>query len=621
MYKYEEITNINRKTVVSEADKVLSEGWARRNYPTVFLQEEIPWTMNSQEDRSWNFHVHSWDMLDYLLAAHSETGSEKYLTPSFLIALEWAKRFSSHESMSEEPGVTNMAWYDMAVGLRAYRLAYIIDAAAVGHCGSVEERGLLWDSLSMHNSYLRNDENIKFHNNHGFFQVAGQLAMGRRFSSISEEMASAYKQGEIRFHRMLEQQFAADGAHREHSPDYHRMVYDTLRGLIDSGLVVSEESIAFSEKIEASLSWFVLPNGYIANFGDSDFRSMKRKPRVAEIKWRTEAMRYAVTGGEIGSPPEENYAVFREAGFFVARIPSANVNSADSCSYLAQQAGFHSRVHKHADDLTFIWSDRGSDIIVDSGRYGYIGKTALGSNLANQGFWYSDPYRRYCESTRAHNCLEFDGLDYPRKGVSPYGSALGRVAETTAGNVIAVECEVRHSFGVRHARVLFFCPGQWLVVYDWFKDGLDKKRDVAQWFHVAPSLKVEAGPSSYYVTVPDSDEPLQICPLLSEVTNSDMVIGETEPRIQGWWSPKEREVLPNYALNYRLNGQSTGSLATLFCFSAKLNPVHEMSAVNISGRKGTFIWRADGNTNCLKFYRPAEGNMEVSFDSTPEGVS
>ena len=53
------------------------------------------------------------------------------------------------------------------------------------------------------------------------------------------------------------------------------------------------------------------------------------------------------------------------------------------------------------DDLSFIWCDRGADILADSGRYGYIGKTEQGSGIAAMGIGIL--IRDFYEFTRAHN--------------------------------------------------------------------------------------------------------------------------------------------------------------------------------------------------------------------------
>lgn len=606
--RYETLLGDNSNKSVGLARKVLTDGWVLGKYPSIKIDESIPWAFIDQNTRSWNFHIHCWDMLDALCKAYSETGDSLFLKAALPIIIDWVRY--SNDKLEE---LSPFAWYDMSVGVRAYRLAFLYDVAKDMNLLSEEEISLLWASLELHQAYLADERNISFHNNHGYYQVAGQLAMGRRFSNSSPLMADALEQGKARLKLMLNQQFAADGIHREHSPDYHRMVYDTLKALIDSGLVEDKETIIFSKKVEKALSWFVLPNQRILNFGDSDYRLLRRKPLEAERKWLTEEMRYMVTGGSLGSVPSEVVAAFPEGGFFVVRKPSIDQpEDFSKNSYLAQIAAFHSRTHKHADDLSFIWADRGSEILVDAGRYGYIGKAEQGSDLWLDGHWYSDPNRVYCESTRAHNTLEFDGKNYPRKGVKPYGSALKRWVETDS-RVIAVETECKHFGSIRRVRVLVFMPGKWLIVFDWFNDNLQTPHNAKQWFHLAPHLQLHLDNGGYLVPFQSSETPLRVVSLLDEPFASRPYLGEHEPVMQGWWSSKERDIVPNYAFCFEQSDIETGAFATLFSFSNNLTPDAKWSKVNTSGRKGQFRWVDEQGSHVVRLDRPEKGEFEVTY--------
>jgi hypothetical protein len=606
---YEDISNVDQTKAIVSATEIIEKGWSRRNYPSISLEDPMPWTLRNQQERSWNFYVHCWDMLDSLLKAYSETQEIQFVRPAIRVAEDWAKQHSNISQADMSP----FAWYDMAVGLRAYRLAYIIDAGTGAGLLNQDLRNKLWSSLEQHQAYLADDKNIRFNNNHGYYQVVGQFAMGRRFAGESALMAQALEQGKSRLKTMLAQQFTKDGIHREHSPDYHRMVYDTLKAMIDSGLVEDADTVAFADTIEKALSWFVLPSQHIVNFGDSDYRLMRREPSDAEEKWRTPEMRYTVSGGKVGRLPAEHLAAFPESGYAVVRMPACDApQDFSKSSYLAQMAAFHSRTHKHADDLSFIWSDRGNALLVDAGRYGYLGKTEQGSELWLDGHWYSDPNRVYCESTRAHNTLEFDGKNYPRKGVKPYGSALRRWIQDASG-IIAVETECRHFQSIRRARVLLFMPGKWLLVFDWFHDNEQQPHDAKQWFHLAPDLQLLLEAEGYVVSVPGSAEPLRAICLLSGPCASGPYLGQGKPVMQGWWSAKERDIVPNYAFCYELSRVSTGVFATLFTFSTSVAPDRGWSKSNVSGRKAQFRWTDERGPHKLQLERPESGDLSISY--------
>lgn len=609
MIPFERLDNsVAQSGIVPRAEEILAKGWIRRGYEAINLGESIPWELQGHERRSHNFHIQCLDMIDPLLRAYSQEPNRKYLEVSLPIALDWIRLHSDPLAL----GISPFAWYDMSVGMRAYRLAFLHQAAE--HEGMLDNtaRQTLWASLEQHAAHLADDKNIAYHSNHGYYQIAGQIAMGRRFAAKSSIMADAWKQGHTRLKLMLEQQFASDGVHREHSPDYHRMVYDTLKALIDSGLVEDQSIIAFSRRIEEALSWFVLPNGHIVTFGDSDDRSLTRHFKEARSKWATEEMRFWTSGAKVGEASQENFRAFQEGGYWVARQAAGNARDMNSYSYLALNAAFHSRTHKHADDLSFVWFDRGSNLLVDAGRYGYIGKAEKGSPLWLDGYWYSDPWRVYCESTRAHNTLEFDGRNYIRKGAKPYGSALTRWGGDASGLMFA-EAECKQFGSIRQSRVLCFMPGQWLLVFDWFYDNAGASHSVKQWFHLAPDLQLLESPGQYMAAVPGSRQPLKIASLLAGPAASRLHLGEQEPQIQGWWSAKERDIVPNYAFNFGLEGVTAGVFATVFSFSDALTPDTAWSKVNVSGRKGQFRWKDASKTHVLRIERPEEGEMQLSY--------
>lgn len=609
---YENLTSKKKATAeaVSEAYEILEQGWSRRNYPLIDINKNIPWKLRNQEERSWNFYIHSWDMVDPLLYAYNLSKDENLFKPVLDIAINWIDQYVDIQTNRPVDDISSndFAWYDMAVGLRSYRLAYIYDKYSREQEANEYIKSKLWRGLLAHQAYLNDDSNITFHNNHGYYQAAGQIAMGRRFAAESELMAEALEQGITRFKIMLEQQFTKDGVHREHSPDYHRMVYDTLIGVIKADLIKDEYILSFTDKIEEALSWFILPNQYIANFGDSDWRLMKIKSSAAQKKWQTPMMKFVTTNGEIGEIQDESLKVFDEAGYFVVRTkPNIQlINKYENYSYLAQTAAFHSRTHKHADDLSFIWYDRGHNILIDAGRYGYIGKAEMGTELWKQGYWYTHPNRLYCESTRAHNTLEFDNIDYARKGIKPYGSAIKRYKRYENG-LYVLETECKHFKSIRHARVLIYMPNNWLIVFDWFKDNIDEVHNVKQWFNFDPSIQLTKTGNSYQTRLGEDTE-LHITSFFSEMEGSEVMLGIEEPRLQGWFSPAEREFLPTNSINYSVDKLNNGAFATLFNFNGQPEVNLSKNKTNVSGREIILEWKDNFECHTLVLNRSLEAD-------------
>lgn len=607
-HNYEQITNLSPDKAVKKSNEFLAEGWGRREYEVLDLKKPIPWALTDPALRSWNFSLHSLDMIDALLAAHSQTGEEKYLTPALRIGLDWVR-----QNPRGAEGVSPMAWYDMAVGLRAYRLGYLYQAAEAAGLLEAGAKAALWTSLDEHRAELADDANIAFHNNHGYFQVAGQLALGRRFQQVSQPMAALYDQGVHRLKRMLDQQFGPDGVHREHSPDYHRMVADTLLGLVRAGLVEDPELLARVDGIENALAWFVTPEGTITNFGDSDSRSMVYSAAGASRKWTTPLMRAVASNGAAGSGWPKGLKVFDESGYAIVRLPDPRASDEITRdSYLAQTAAFHSRTHKHCDDLSFIWHDRGQPLLIDAGRYGYIGKTETGSDLWQEGLWYSDPMRMFMESTQAHNTLEFDGLNAQRKGVKPYGSALVQASEKHG--VYCIETRCKQHLSIWHDRLLMFRPGQWLVVFDVYTDNLKAPHDVRQWFHLAPGHKAAAHPEGFDVALEGGGD-LSVRRLIGDYDSGEVISGRKEDPIQGWFSDKERSVMTADAISFAQSGQASGVFATVLSLSSAKDMTIELGRSNVTGRKAQLGWSDGFGRHRISFERGEIFSLDYSVEA------
>lgn len=324
---YEALTTRDRWEAKRRATayEVIDLGWQDRQFPRIDMTPPVEWDDVASSHRSWDFRLHSWDFLGPVLATADNTGEKRYLDWAIGIALDWAQR---HPTIEPDRG---MAWYDMAIGLRAYRLGYLVEAAARDdRVGDVDFEALL-RCAELHLEALADPRFFAAHSNHGFYVAAGQSALTRRLRGLPG-MGTHRDQARERVHRLIGTQFTETGVHREHSPGYHRMVGDTFQGLIEAGLVDREEFGPLLERIQGALAWFVLPDGHLAMFGDTAHKNMADSGTRAVDP----ALEFVVSGGERGEPPAERWKAFTDAGYFVARDRWEGGRS-----YLAQTAGFH----------------------------------------------------------------------------------------------------------------------------------------------------------------------------------------------------------------------------------------------------------------------------------------
>ncbi|HEY8964522.1 MAG TPA: heparinase II/III family protein, partial [Alphaproteobacteria bacterium] len=499
---------------------IIKNGYPMRGASYVFpLDRPLPW---AHADRTIAYFLQAFSPISPILMEHGLSGDEACFEAATEYLNDWLKVARAPDSRD------GFMWYDMAVGLRCYKIAYMTDVMMRARAPNYDRLAHLMTVLDWHRQVLTQD--VTHHTNHGLYQVLGQIAMCRRFRDVPR-FEEAYQQAQNRLDEMLNSQFFADGVHREHSPGYHWMLLGTLIDSMNAGLIEREDHLQLIGRIEESMSWFIQPNLQMPAFGDTDASGIEVgyfQPK----DFSHPSLRYALSQGIEGIATRNRLRLFEPSGYAVFQAENPKTDKTET--YLAQATGFHSQTHKHADHLTFVWHDRGEDLLVDSGHFAYRGKTDKNSDLWQQGFWYSDPKRIYVEKTKAHNCIEIDGQDYPRRGVKPYGSALRRTAQDQS-KVYAIESECRPFKSIRHDRVLFISPRRFLIVFDWIKDNAEQTHDFRQWFHVGPKLDVTA--QGYDLTITRGGKPFVSMVSLSDgVGLEQMVRGQSDPDIQGWVS-------------------------------------------------------------------------------------
>lgn len=591
----------------SKINSILTDGWNHDQVRTD-LRAPIGWDGHC---RSYRFHMHAWEPLTYLLPGYEFFNEERCLGTSVLIADDWLRLFQVH-SFSEDLmlGVQTalgredtMAWNDMAVGQRCYRLAYLTDVAArsPGYEATFER---LFRALVFHMEVLSVDAFWASHSNHGLYQAVGQMAAARRFLHLSG-FDLYFERASVRFAQTVKGQFCNDGLHREHSPGYHWMVFGTVSGALRGGLIENPEVAGILKRAHEALAWMVTPDGSLATFGDTDYNCSYFIYRSApEVATGDETDLTGWPSGEEPAPPI-GVRAYLEAGYAFARFRHDGCSRSED-AYLAQIAGFHSRVHKHADHLSFVWNDCGTRILIDPGRYAYGEKAVWGDEDSKMGFFYSDRKRIYVERTRAHNCVEVDGRDYLRRRVMPFGSALQLAAEVD-GMAITF-CEARHV--ARHCRTLILGPGKFLLVLDWlgYKDG--PERDFKQWFQLAPSWRASAETSRLVAS--DGVRHLVVESLVAGPELSRIHHGELDP-MQGWMSPGASKLTPTPSFCFSATGAAV-RFATLFSLSNDLEI--EDVTLNNTLTAGRLKWFGDGETHDVSFRR-----KDDLFEATWQAVS
>jgi len=534
------------------ARKLIEVGWKRGRGDIVSLEPPIAWTGGSSEGAA---ALNAWEPIGILLAAYAETPDRGWLQAAAAVAVDWVAYHPLPEMVP--------AWAPGVTGLRAHRLGALIDHLAADPLASDAALQSLTAAAQVHAAHLADEPRIPLTEIAGLYDIAGLIDLTTRVPEIPDADQLRIL-GEARLDGFLDASFSKDGIHLEHTPSYHAAVVETLTRLIDTGVIAGTKPTRIRNKAEKALAWFVVPDGSIAGFGDtepvavSDWLTGSDKPSLAGIKrrWRTGPMRGAASAGKAGRLPAERVRAFERGGYVVLRSTWPDQPAQQDAAYLAMMAGRHSTRRKHADDLSVIWYDAGRRLLVDAGSYD---RPPDGEQAT------ADRYRQYVTSAGAHNGIEIDGArHFPGE---PFGSGATHAGELGSRRYGAAKA----TFGqLVYRRLALLDPGKWLLLVDLLIDRSKTDHTYRNWLHFAPDLEVAAIEDAFAVTGDRVD--LQVRSL-NGATPIGPLRGQLDPFPQGWHSPSDGVIEPVWGLGFEAAPGPGAMLATVLSLVGAVRPI------------------------------------------------
>ena len=193
----------------------------RRDLPAWNASLPLDWSADPFKDRNWKFQLHAWRVMDFSLNSYRETDDPVWLRAAIEISLDWALYHNEPDRW------TRYSWYDMATGLRASRLAFLLDRILSGDVtSSRKDLTLLMWLADLHARKLQEPDFLA-RNNHAIFQLTGLDALCEVTAwRTSCDNASMY--ADLAFTDLIERQFTRQGVHTENSPAYHQFVLTAL---------------------------------------------------------------------------------------------------------------------------------------------------------------------------------------------------------------------------------------------------------------------------------------------------------------------------------------------------------------------------------------------------------
>ena len=321
----------------------------RNDIPYWEFSLPLDWSVDPFEDRNWEHHLHSWRNMEYWLHQYRREGDIASLLIPIEIVLDW------HRFHVEEGRTSEFQWYDHSTGVRASRLAFLLELILSDQI-VVNDTDLarLMTLADLHVQKLMEPEFLNS-GNHGAFQLVGLDALcsvvGWRTTCQGARIYSKEA-----FVRLVQSWYSEQGVHVEHSPTYHGWVTRQIRNLDAAERFQQPDVQEILELADIISPWLTYPDGRWVRVGDSHGDGPQLTGPVEPECLPEDGGCWAVRD-------------FTKSGYAIVRSLPEVEESETSMLFVSGTTA--PTGHKHADDLGFVLIDAGRDIFVDSGRYGY----------------------------------------------------------------------------------------------------------------------------------------------------------------------------------------------------------------------------------------------------------
>jgi len=520
----------------------------RDDLDPVKLDVPTDWTIRPYRDRNWMFQFHAWRSLDlafYLIVEGGERGrAEAEWVVSEMV--EWWRQAPSPRPRNKWAWLhrrKKWAWYDMAVGLRAQKIALML--IALRHYGwhDLLEQDFWGKMIEAHLKKLTDPKELN-PGNHGLFQLNGLMALLWAWPDAADRQ-ERIPYTERQMMALLHDQLGDQGVHREHSPHYHFFIVRTIEKVLGAPWWESADMEAIQDLVHrahVAARWLLDPKEHCIPVGDStDAKIRVRNP--SDLREWPHAENEGVLGAVV-----DGYGVIRSE-------PKAK---GPKQSLVFLQGGFFGHTHKHADCLSLVWQERGENLLVDAGKYGY-----------NSG-----PMRNFMKSARAHNSVEVDGKNLSTDAKHAYGSAMETVEPWGAGWLMRADMD-RPEAQFRHRRSLVYLPRKLLVVLDELESVGKTGRQFTGWWQCNPDHSVGClEPAQLLVTGLKKDR-IMTAAFFAEGVREEIQPkvwrGEKKPLPQGWVSTGYLKATPTTSIAVPVQAEDTRVLlATVFDVRGKI---------------------------------------------------
>jgi hypothetical protein len=316
----------------------------------------------------------------------------------------------------------------------------------------------------------------------------------------------------------------------------------------------------------------IRPDGHRVLNNDGDRGSDRSFILKAAERYNQPDWAFLASNGLMGKEPSDGPSYFLPwAGQVISR---SGYDSMAHWSFF--DIGPWGSGHQHNDKLHLSVAAFGKDFLVDAGRYAYTGAVAR-------------KFRPYALSSKGHNLVVIDNKVQeagPRLAEEPV--AANTVKITSAFDFSSSSFDAYNGLEgeARHIRSLFYVRGAFWVVAD--KIITDQPRSISTLWHWHPDAEVSLNDQSVVGSYEQGS--LELMPVGKTAFDIQMIKGQEQPEIQGWYSPEYNLYEPNTATIYNQSiARSTTFVWLLIPSPGKANRIATSAKMVEESEKGVKI--------------------------------
>ena len=480
--------------------------------------------MGPANDIEWAWALNRHYPTGTLLDGWEETGNSKYVNYIDSFTKDWIT------SSWPYPGVKSQTalWRGLEVSFRVKVWSRVFFELWNTKLISPATQLLILSSLPDHAQYARN-----FHaqGNWLTMEISGLATVASSWPEFRNSPAWMEYAIQTMVASMKEQVYP-DGVQTELTSSYHLVALSNFNLFADicrkSSVSLPEYYTRTLENMWNYLAYIMRPDGCGVLNNDADLINNRKKILDEASVYHRPDWSYIATNGKEGTKPEHLPSnIFPYAGQLISRSdygPEAQWSFFD--------IGPWGTGHQHNDKLHISVFAFGRDLLVDAGRFAYMGEVAA-------------KFRKYAVGSQGHNTVIVDGkgqADGPKRTENPLTENLFAISNyfDYGSGTFNQYAGIEGTFS--QTRSVVYVRGKFWVVTDLLKT--DRPRKIETLWHWHPDCKVQAEKDGRITTQNDHGN-LTIIPVDNQALSVSLVKGQEKPFVQGWYSKEYNTWQPN----------------------------------------------------------------------------